>query len=146
MDKKPHIGVLVRKPYLEMMKALYEKMAAEGYEGSHIMYSGIFQFIGTGKRPTELAQLSGVSKQHMKFLLNNLEQMGYLQKDKDPLDKRAVIYSLSEKGWKRKERAYEIVHEMEREWTALIGEEEMDQLRELLTKLGEQIDKIVPPS
>ena len=131
-----HVGRLIRKPYLEMIELLYKRLEQEGFEGTNVMYSPIFQFIDTGKRLTQLATLAKTSKQHMKFLLGNLEKMGYTQKVPDPTDKRAVIYSLTKKGHDRRARSYEVLAEIERTWSEFIGPAKMDELKLLLTDLG----------
>lgn len=140
MEDVDHIGLLIRKPYFEIMDSLYKQLQLEGYEGANTMYSSIFQFIQDGKKPTELARLANTSKQHVKFLLNNLEKMGYVQKQKDKLDGRAVIYSLTKKGIERLNRSLEILEEIEMKWKKLVGEKEIDNLKNILTQLGAGID------
>ena len=140
MEDVDHIGLLIRKPYFEIMDSLYKQLQLEGYEGANTMYSSFFQFIGNGKKPTELARLANTSKQHVKFLLNNLEEMAYVQKQKDKLDGRAVIYSLTKKGKDRLNRSLEILEEIELNWKELVGEQEIDTLKNILAELGAGID------
>jgi DNA-binding MarR family transcriptional regulator len=135
MDNTSHIGVLIRKPYFEIMDRLYLQLQDEGYEGSNVMYSSIFQFIEDGKNLTELARLTNTSKQHVRFLLGNLAKIGYVQKHNDPSDGRAVIYSLTVKGEARRARSLEILENIEREWEDLIGKEEITTLRQILKQL-----------
>lgn len=135
MNDLTHIGVLIRKPYFEIMERLYVQLQDEGYEGSNTMYSSIFQFIQDGQKLTDLARLTNTSKQHVKFLLGNLQKIGYIQKHKDPNDGRAVIYSLTTKGEERRERSLQILMIIEKEWEELIGKEQISHLREILKQL-----------
>lgn len=139
MDDLSHIGVLIRKPYFEIMERLYVQLQEEGYEGSNTMYSSIFQFIKDGQKLTDLARLTNTSKQHVKFLLGNLQEIGYIQKRKDPNDGRAVIYSLTKKGEERRERSLQILTIIEKEWEELIGKEQISQLREILKQLDNKL-------
>ena len=140
-----HIGVLIRKPYFEIMERLYVQLQDEGYEGSNTMYSSIFQFILDGQKLTDLARLTNPSKQHVKFLLGNLQKIGYVQKHNDPNDGRAVIYSLTEKGEERRERSLQILMNIEKEWEDLIGKDQISTLREILKQLDAKLttDKLV---
>lgn len=139
MHHHTHIGVLIRKPYFEIMERLYAQLQDEGYEGSNTMYSSIFQFIQDGQKLTDLARLTNTSKQHVKFLLGNLQQFGYVQKRSDPNDGRAVIYSLTTKGEKRRERSLQILMMIEKEWEDLIGKDQISTLRVILKQLDEKL-------
>jgi len=76
MKYKQHIGLLIRTPYLELMNILYAQLKLDGYDATNTMYSSIFQCIRMGERKLgEIAKFSNTSKQHAKFLLNNLEEM-----------------------------------------------------------------------
>jgi DNA-binding MarR family transcriptional regulator len=121
------------------MDRLYLQLQDEGYEGSNTMYSSVFQFIEDGKKLTELARLTNTSKQHVKFLLGNLEKIGYVQKHSDPTDGRAVIYSLTVNGEARRERSLQILENIEREWEELIGIDQISKLREILKQLDSKL-------
>ncbi len=139
MNALSHIGVLIRKPYFEIMERLYVQLQDEGYEGSNTMYSSIFQFIQEGQKLTDLARLTNTSKQHVKFLLENLQKIGYVQKRKDPNDGRAVIYSLTTKGEERRERSLQILMIIEKESEELIGKDQISHLREILKQLDAKL-------
>ncbi len=77
----------------------------------------------------------------MGYLVDYLEERGYLERRPDPTDRRAALVCLTERGWAQIRAALAIIAGLEQEWTTALGEQRMEQLRELLTELRQIIDK-----
>jgi DNA-binding MarR family transcriptional regulator len=90
-----------------------------------------------GTRLTELAELAGHSKQAVGEFVCDLEAMGYVKRVPDPVDGRAKIIRLTERGVEAKEIALEIFAEIEAEWAEQIGPKRVEALREALEALDE---------
>ena len=85
-----------------------------------------------GRRPGEIAADVQINKQRVNDLLRELEQLGYLHLEIDPLDSRARIVRLTASG-KRLHRVAVGVHaDIEKEWAARLGERRYRQLCEAL--------------
>jgi DNA-binding MarR family transcriptional regulator len=132
----PHIGRLARLPYMEMMRMVYEKLHKKGYTDLNSFYSVVFQFIGEGARMTDMAKKTNMTKQNMKYLLEQLENMGYVERFEDTTDRRAVLFKLTKKGMSFRDTSYKIIAEVEMQWAIKMGKEKMIQLKKLLTQLN----------
>ncbi|GGP27069.1 hypothetical protein GCM10010971_28880 [Silvimonas amylolytica] len=86
------------------------------------------------ERPIDLAQRAGMSKQAMNYLLQQLEEMGYVQRV-EMAGSLARLVSLTEKGWKVAEIQRATVHEIEREWALQIGAERFQTFYAVLKEL-----------
>jgi DNA-binding MarR family transcriptional regulator len=93
-----------------------------------------------GTHITALADRAGITKQSMGQLVLDLEKRGYIERRVDRLDRRATLVLFTSTGWQFLRDAYEIKKEIEAEYQAMIGEEEMEQLRATLRRLLEQAD------
>ena len=91
-----------------------------------------------GSRLTELAAQSGVTKQAVGEFVDELEGYGYVERIPDPLDGRAKIIRLTERGRDARLAALRIFEDMEREWAERFGERTIAELREVLEALSEE--------
>jgi DNA-binding MarR family transcriptional regulator len=71
----------------------------------------------------------------MGYLIDYLEQRGYLERRPDPNDRRAALISLTNRGWEQVRASLKIIATLEEEWTSGLGQPRMQQLRELLGDL-----------
>jgi DNA-binding MarR family transcriptional regulator len=90
----------------------------------------------TGTRLTDLAQRAGVSKQAIAPLVDEMVEMGVLERIPDPDDARAKrIQFASQRGRSGILAGLAVLAELEAELAAAIGKRKMTQLHELLGEL-----------
>jgi DNA-binding MarR family transcriptional regulator len=75
----------------------------------------------------------------MAELVAHLERHGYVERVADPGDRRAKLVRATARGREVYAIAREVIAEIEREWTALLGARNMRRLRELLQQLNEEL-------
>ncbi|MBI1178770.1 winged helix DNA-binding protein [bacterium] len=93
------LGALLRGPYRQLSDRLYAKMAAGGFPEIRRSHSLVFRHIAPeGSRLTELAEVSGLTKQSMAYLVGYLEKHGYVKISTDPADGRAKRVQLTNRG------------------------------------------------
>lgn len=90
-----------------------------------------------GSRITTLAERAGMTKQGMSQLVKELENIGYLERSTDPLDRRAVLVRPTLTGQQLLQDVQEVVSEIENEYTLVLGEEKIKSLRAVLLELNE---------
>jgi DNA-binding MarR family transcriptional regulator len=73
----------------------------------------------------------------MGYLVDYLEQRGYLERRPDPTDRRAALVCLTERGWNQIRAALAIIASLEEDWSRALGARRMDELRALLTELAQ---------
>jgi DNA-binding MarR family transcriptional regulator len=138
---EPNVGVLLFLPYRAMEARVFERLAAAGFDDFTPAQARVFQRIAPdGSRLTDLAAQAGITKQSAGFLVDQLERSGYVARVPDPVDGRARLVRIAERGERSVEISRGIVAEVEAEWTAHLGPARMAQLRGLLTDLREITD------
>ena len=88
-----------------------------------------------GRRPSDLAAHTGMSRQAVNYLLRQLEDLGYLARRDDKDDRRARRIELTERGGALVPAARRIVRDIEQEWARELGPDDFEQLRDLLERL-----------
>jgi DNA-binding MarR family transcriptional regulator len=136
-DEHPNVGILLRIPFQEVVRRVSAGLADAGFDDVRPAHTAVFQHIEAGgSRLTELADRAQISKQSMGYLVDHLEQRGYLERRPDPTDRRAALVCLTERGWDEVRAALAIIAALEAEWTRALGKQRMRQLRELLAELA----------
>jgi len=139
--ERPNIGILLRDPFQEVVRRVSVGLADAGFDDLRSAHTAVFQHIEAGgSRLTDLAERAQITKQSMGYLVDYLEQRGYLERRPDPSDRRAALISLTERGWEQIRAALRIIATIEEEWGSRLGEPRMQQLRELLGDLGHLTD------
>lgn len=135
-----HIGPLLRDPTLTINELVSKGLAAEGFDDFRPAHGTIGQHIADeGSRITELAELAQMSKPAIVYLVNDLEQLGYVERVPDPADGRAKLVRMTERGVRAQRAGREIVVRIERDWAELIGREDFDAMIDLLGRLHEAL-------
>jgi len=134
-------GVLLFLPYRAMEARVFAGLAELGFDDLTPAQARVFQRVAEeGSRVTDLAEQAGVTKQTAGFLVDQLERAGYVERVPDPVDGRARLVRITERGAQSIAASAGIVAEVEAEWTAHIGVRRMDQLRRILADLREITD------
>jgi DNA-binding MarR family transcriptional regulator len=99
-------------------------------------HSAVFAQIGPdGARLTELAYGANMTPQAMGELIDELEVLGYLNRQPDPTDRRAKLIMLTPLGIDVIEVGRETIARLEDQIAEILGEDGHKRLREMLTKL-----------
>jgi DNA-binding MarR family transcriptional regulator len=135
-----HLGTLLRDPALAINELVSERLVDRGFADFRPAFGTIGQHIADGgSRVTELAQLAQVTKPTVVYLVNDLERLGYVKRIPDPADGRARLVCFTERGARAQAAAREIVAQIERDWSRMLGRDEFAKLRELLQRLHETL-------
>lgn len=93
-----------------------------------------------GTRLTELARRLGVTKQAAGQLVDELEEMGFLERVADPKDARAKLVRYSKKGQAAMLEGLQVLGELEAEMRDVVGEAKMRTLHEALASVIASIE------
>jgi len=97
----------------------------------------VFRFIhGDGLRLTELASLAGLTKQSVGEIVDDLADLGYLERYPDPTDKRAKLIRLTEKGLEAQAIGFALFEQLEVDWAETFGADRISALRTLLEEIA----------
>jgi DNA-binding MarR family transcriptional regulator len=120
------------------IESLHRRLAEQGYAGIRPGHGCVFRFLDPeGLRLTDLAELNGLTKQSVGEFVADLERLGYVERVADPVDRRAKIIRLTQRGAEAKQIAQEFFVEIEGIWAEQIGEDRIAALRDALERIYE---------
>jgi DNA-binding MarR family transcriptional regulator len=132
------IGALLRVPAQAIQRRIIKELSAAGFEGLSMPHMAVLQFPGPdGVRPGVLAERAGMSKQAMNQLLRSLETLGYIVRSDAPQEGRARIVHFTKRGRAAYSKVYDILRDIERDWSAELGSKRFAQLKQLLFRVWE---------
>ncbi|HEY2543927.1 MAG TPA: MarR family transcriptional regulator [Gaiellaceae bacterium] len=127
---------MLRAPVQEVVRRVSAGLAEAGFDDLRPAHTAVFQHIDAdGSRLTDLAERAQITKQSMGYLVDYLEDRGYLVRRPDSSDRRATLICLTDRGWKQIRAALAVIAVIEQEWTSQLGERRMQQLRDALVEL-----------
>ena len=116
----------------------------EGVEGIRPAHLQLFGSIkADGSRLTELAASAGVSLSTMAELVDDLESLGYVQRQRDPADGRAKLVCLTTAGWGAIRTGRAIIEQIELDWGTRVGPKRFEALCRAMQDLLDALDSDV---
>lgn len=141
MSEKPNTGLLMFIAYRALENRVFAALREAGFADITNAQFKIAQRVGPdGTRLTDLAEQAQVTKQTAGFLVDQLEQAGFVERVPDPSDRRARLVRMTARGNSAVPIASAAVAEVEAEWTEHLGVWRMAQLRRALLQLREITD------
>jgi DNA-binding MarR family transcriptional regulator len=141
-DHELMLGALLRSAYRALMDSFESSLAAAGYADVRLSHTPVLQPLSLrreGMRASELAALAGMTKPSIGYLIEYLEQHGYVERVPDPSDGRAQLVRLTQRGWEMSQIGRQIVRQAEAGWADLIGQTAVEELRQRLQALVEAL-------
>jgi DNA-binding MarR family transcriptional regulator len=112
---------------------LSKRVEAAGFTDIRPSHGCVFGTIDPqGSRLTDLAQRANMTKQSVGEATNDLEQRGYVERVPDPVDGRAKIIRLTERGREAQATGRLLIADIEHEWEQRHGEGRVAELRDVL--------------
>ena len=114
-----------------------QRYAALGHAGLTPVHTFLMANLDTnGTRIVTIAERMGTTKQFTGRLVQELEGRHYLQVKPDAKDRRAMVVKATNAGWHFFAEACAIKNEIEVEYTALVGADQMSIFTSVLEKLA----------
>jgi len=127
------MDLAVESMYIDFRRLLEES----GITDVRPTHGCVFRFIhGDGLRLTELASLAGLTKQSVGEIVDDLADLGYLERYPDPTDKRAKLIRLTEKGLEAQAIGFALFEQLEVDWAETFGADRISALRTLLEEIA----------
>ncbi len=115
---------------------LFARLTELGFAELRPAHGCVFANIDDGgSRLTELAERSGFTKQSVGEAVADLEQLGFVERVRDPADGRAKIIQLTAHGREALTASQEIFADIDRHFTEEIGRERYAEFRQILMDL-----------
>ncbi|MET9792100.1 MarR family winged helix-turn-helix transcriptional regulator [Streptomyces canus] len=117
----------------DLTQRINEGVVARGFEARPAWGFAFTRLAPDGATVTELAGHLGVTKQAASQLVDEIVRKGYAERRPHPVDARARLVVLTERGWACTRAAEEAAAEAVRSWTDVLGESDV---RALCDRLG----------
>ena len=138
---QPHVGVLMFVAARSLEARAYDAVVAAGAGDVTPAQARLMaQIDPDGTRVVTLAARARVTKQSAAFLVDQLEQAGYVERVADPHDGRAKLVRLTARARSIGDAADAEVARALAEWGEPVGRARMRQLEETMTMLREVTD------
>ncbi len=135
------IGQLLIRLLREFRRELSAPAAAAGYGDIRDPHLQIFGAIGMGEvRLTDVAGRAQLSLAATSELVNNLQELDYLERRPDPSDGRAKLICLTQRGRALMAHAGDRVATIEEQWSATVGKPSFDQMCATMQRLLDHLD------
>jgi DNA-binding MarR family transcriptional regulator len=119
-----------------ILQRLMELTRDKGHPGLKLCFGQVLILIGpSGGRIGQMAAIHDVSKQAISAIATELEGLGYLQRDIDPLDARQIVLRFTARGEQLISDSVVSVGELETEFAEIIGQAAMKRLKGTLHEL-----------
>jgi DNA-binding MarR family transcriptional regulator len=129
----PDLGVLASQLTFSLQEEFFARLAAAGYDDLHPRHWAVLAYLDEdGIRATDLARLSGRHKQVVGRLVDELEELGYVERRPDPADRRAKLIVPTKRGLEQLQLGDEIVAEIEARHAGEIGARDYARFRDIL--------------
>ena len=135
--RTPLIGALLRMPYEAVHLRIVAEANAAGFDDLVPAHLAVLRYPGPdGRRPSELAEEAGMSRQAMNYLLGQLEALDYIIREDDPDDLRSKRVHFTKRGEELRDTIRQSVGTIERNLRDELGPSAYTQLRQLLVELN----------
>jgi DNA-binding MarR family transcriptional regulator len=124
---------------------IVEGVRAAGFP-QRAAHSAVFANIdvAAGTRLTVLARRATMTPQAMGELVDDLERLGYVRRVPDPVDRRAKLVILTDRGRESVEAALTVIGTIEADLTTLLGHREHASIQTGLRKIMASISEPDP--
>lgn len=118
-----------------------ERVRARGYPGFQPSFTSLLAHVDTdGTTISALARRTGTSRQAVSQLVQTIEDAGLLERRPNPADRRSVVVLHTDAGRRILLDAIAAMTEIEDEYAAALGADDLARLKELLARLAAHAD------
>lgn len=120
---------------------LIRRLRHDGHPAITPAHARVFEHLADGARLTELAERAQITKQSMGELIGGLERLGYVQRERDSLDRRAQVIRATGRGEAVMRRARKDIAAVYRAAQDKLGERRVAELEQLLLEYEQVLDE-----
>jgi DNA-binding MarR family transcriptional regulator len=137
------LGILSARLLFAIQDELYARLEDAGFTDVTRLHGAVIAHLDEeGTRATELARRSGRHKQIIGRIVDELEQLGYVERRPEPGDRRAKLVVPTERGREVMRLSEEIILDLERRQAAALGQAPYDDFKQTLRAI---VDSLTQP-
>jgi DNA-binding MarR family transcriptional regulator len=132
----PNTGTLLLEAYRAFESELFEALSKAGHGALRPKHGAVLANVtAEGSRLTDLAEAGGMRKPSMKELVDELIELGYVERLDDERDRRARRIVLTQQGHEIAVLARKTIEEIEKRYLGILGKRAYGSLRGSLNAL-----------
>jgi DNA-binding MarR family transcriptional regulator len=137
------LGILAARLLFAVQDELYARLDEAGHGDLTRLHGAVIAHLDEdGTRATELARRSGRHKQIIGRIVDELEQLGYVERRPEPQDRRAKLVVPTKRGREVMRLSDEILRDVEGRLAAALGKASYDEFKETLRVV---VDSLTQP-
>jgi DNA-binding MarR family transcriptional regulator len=118
---------------------------AHGHEQLRLTHNAVLMNVALeGSRPSDMARRAGLTRQAIGQLVDDLEQLGYVERVSDPSDGRAQVVMFTAQGKQLLRDGVAVIRETEADYAALLEPGELEVARGILVRLAAGLELEAP--
>jgi DNA-binding MarR family transcriptional regulator len=138
------LGILAARLLFAIQDELYARLEAAGHGELTRLHGAVIAHLDEeGTRATELARRSGRHKQIVGRIVDELEELGYVERRPERTDRRAKLVVPTERGREVMRLSDEIIRDIERRQAAALGNAPYDEFKRTLRAV---VDSLTRPA
>ncbi|WP_188189063.1 MarR family winged helix-turn-helix transcriptional regulator [Nonomuraea sp. SYSU D8015] len=123
-QEEPDLGILSSRTLFSLQREMFTRLSEQGHPEVRPRHGAVMAYLDEeGSRATDLAAQSGQHKQVIGTLVDELVELGYVERRPDPADRRAKLIVPTEKGRDHMAKSDAIVAALEAEHARAVGEQ-----------------------
>jgi DNA-binding MarR family transcriptional regulator len=135
-----HIGQLLRDAFDDFEQRLLAGLREAGETEMRPKYNAALRYLDEeGTRATVLAERSGLTRQALSQIVDEMEAAGYVTRLPDPGDRRAKLVVYTERGLRAFRDSRRVIAEIERDYERRLGKSGYRELRAALAAIRGEI-------
>jgi DNA-binding MarR family transcriptional regulator len=129
--KRGNVGNVLIKLGRVLKERTLRELGERGLTGIRMSHTAVTAHIDLdGTRVSELANRLGVTAQGAGKLVREMEALGFVERRPDPLDGRARLVCLTERGFAAMFEALDVLEGVERELRSALGDKRVEALHQ----------------
>jgi DNA-binding MarR family transcriptional regulator len=136
---EPDLGVLSGRTLFGLQHELFAKLAEQGHPAVRPRHGAVLAYLDDeGSRATDLAAQSGRHKQVITTLVDELVELGYVERQPDPADRRAKLIVPTAKGRDHMAKSDAVIADMEAAHARAVGEQAYAEFKRVFKLVAER--------
>src|SRR5215813_13284413 len=141
------LGVLAARLLFAFQDELYARFEAAGHGKVTRLHGAVLAHIDpAGTRATELARRSGRPKQVIGRAVDELEELGYLERRPEPGDRRAKLIVPTSLGQELIRLSDEVIADIEQRTATAVGPGAYDEFKQTLAAVADSLTAAPNPA
>ncbi|MEV5560445.1 MarR family transcriptional regulator [Nonomuraea wenchangensis] len=137
--EQPDLGILSSRTLFALQRELFARLGEQGHPRLRPRHGAVLAYLDEeGSRATDLAAQSGQHKQVIGTLVDELAELGYVERRPDPADRRAKLIVPTGKGLDFLARSDAVLAEMEAGHARAVGEQAYAEFKRVFKLVAER--------